>query len=61
MAYADPPGGTRAVRHAALAAVELTVHGRGGRELTLSSNCAAYEYGTRQDSQGIVPQPLPEG
>jgi len=59
--YADPSGGTRAVRHAALASVELTVRGRGGRLLTLSSSCGAYEYGTRQDGDGIVPQPLPEG
>ena len=59
--YADPSGGTRAIRHATLAAVELTVRGRGGRLLTLSSSCAAYEYGTRQDGHGIVPQPLPEG
>lgn len=61
VAYADPSGGTRAVRHAALAAVELTVHGRGGRELTLSSSRGAYEYGTSQDRDAIVPQPLPEG
>jgi hypothetical protein len=61
VAYADPSGGTRAVRHAARAAIELTAHGRRGRELTLSGGCGAYEYGTRQDRQGIVPQPLPEG
>ena len=59
--YADPAGGTRAVRHAALAAVELTMHGRNGRERTLSSSCAAYEYGTSEDGHGITAQPLPEG
>ena len=61
VAYADPPGGTRTVRHAALATVELTWHRRGDRELTMSSRCGAYEYGTRQGMRGIVPQPLPEG
>jgi hypothetical protein len=59
--YADPRGGTRAVRHAALASVELTLHRPGARELTLSSDRCAYEYGTRQGMPGIVPQPLPEG
>ena len=61
VAYADPRGGTRAVRHAALAGVELTLHRPGNDELTLSSARAAYEYGTRQGMPGIVPQPLPEG
>ena len=61
VAYADPSGGTRAVRHAALATFELTLHRRGDRDLTLSSSCGAYEYGTRQGMHGIVPQPLPEG
>jgi hypothetical protein len=60
VAYADPSGGTRAVRHAARAAIVLAVHGRGGRELTLSGG-GAYEYGTSQDTQGIIPEPLPEG
>jgi hypothetical protein len=59
--YADPPGGTRVVRHAALASVELTWHRRGDRELTTFSSRAAYEYGTRQGMPGIVPQPLPAG
>jgi hypothetical protein len=59
--YADPPGGTRVVRHAGLASVELTWHRRGDRELTTSSGGGAYEYGTRQGMRGIVPQPLPEG
>jgi hypothetical protein len=59
--YADPRGGTRVVRHAALAAVELTLHRRGGRELAMSTSRAAYEYGSRPGTPGIVPQPLPEG
>jgi hypothetical protein len=61
VSYADPRGGTRAVMHAALASVELTLHRLGDRELTLSSSRGAYEYGTRQGMPGIVPQPLPEG
>jgi hypothetical protein len=61
VAYTDPRGGTRAVRHAALATVELTLHRRGYRELTLSSRRGAYEYGTGHGMPGIVPQPLPEG
>jgi len=61
VAYTDPRGGTRAVRHAALACVELTLYRTSDRELTLSSGRGAYEYGTRQGTPGIVPQPLPEG
>jgi hypothetical protein len=59
--YADPRGGIRVVRHAALAAVELTFRRRGHRDLTLSGTCGAYEYGTSQDLPGIVPRPLPDG
>ena len=59
--YTDPRGGTRTVRHAALASVELTLRRPGHRELTLSSNRGAYEYGTSQGMPGIVPQSLPEG
>lgn len=59
--YTDPRGGTRTVRHAALATIELTLHRPGDRELTLSSSRGAYEYGTRQGMPGIVPQLLPEG
>jgi hypothetical protein len=44
--YTDPRGGTRTVRHAALAGVELIVRRPGHRELTLSSSRGAYEYGT---------------
>ena len=61
VAYTDPAGGTRTVRHAALASVELTLHRPGNPELTLSSSRAAYEYGTSQPIPGILPQPLPEG
>ena len=60
VAYADPPGGTRAVSHAALAAVELTLRRR-GHEITMSSTRGAYEYGARQGSDPIVPQSLPDG
>lgn len=59
--YADPQGGTRAVRHAALAGVKLTLRRPGGEELTLSTSRGAYEYGTQTPVPGIVPQPLPEG
>jgi hypothetical protein len=59
--YADPRGGTRAVRHAALAAVELTLHRRGDRELAMSTSRGAYEYGSSRGMPGIVPQPLPGG
>ncbi len=59
--YTDPHGGTRTVRHAALASVELILHRPGDRELTLSSSRGAYEYGTRQPMPGIRPRPLPEG
>jgi hypothetical protein len=59
--YTDPHGGTRTVRHAALASVELILRRPGHREVTLSSNRGAYEYGTAQDMPGIMPQPLPEG
>ncbi len=59
--YTDPRGGTRTVRHAALAGVELVLHRPGHRELTLSSRRGAYEYGTREPMPGIAPRPLPEG
>jgi hypothetical protein len=59
--YSDPRGGTRTVRHAALASVELTLDRPANRELVLSSGRGAYEYGTRQGMPGIEPQPLPEG
>ena len=59
--YTDPRGGSRTVRHAALASVELIVRRPGDRALTLSSSRGAYEYGTRQGMPGIVPHLLPEG
>ena len=59
--YADPRGGIRVVRHAALATVELNFRRRGHSEFTLSGTCGAYEYGTRQHLPGIVPRPLPDG
>jgi len=59
--YADPRGGTRAVRHAALAGVTLSLRRPGHPELTLSSRRGAYEYGTRPPVPGIEPRPLPEG
>ena len=63
--YADPAGGTRAVRHAPLAAVELTLRRQRGRGATLSSSCGAYEYGTSeltgQAAGEMTPEPLPEG
>jgi len=59
--YTDPRGGTRTVRHAALATVELTVRRPGQGGLTLSSRRGAYEYGTREPMPGITPRLLPEG
>jgi hypothetical protein len=60
LAYADPSGGTRTVRHAAVAALDLTVHRRGESNLDMSATCA-YEFGTGERLPGIVAQPLPEG
>jgi hypothetical protein len=63
--YADPSGGTRAVRHAALAAVEVTLRragrGAGERAVTLASDRGAYEYGTSQGLPGAELASLPEG
>jgi hypothetical protein len=61
VSYADPSGGHRAVRHAALAAVRLTVRRRDGGETVLASGHGAYEFGTSQDLGGVVPEALPEG
>ena len=61
VSYADPKGGTRLVRHAAVATVELNIRRPGGAELTLSGACGAYEYGTSEHVPGIVPRSLPEG
>jgi hypothetical protein len=59
--YTDPAGGRRTVRHNALSGVELTVHRPGTPDITLSSSCGAYEYGSSQGMPGITPRPLPEG
>ena len=59
--YTDPRGGSRTVSHAALAKVELTLYRPGDRELRLSTSTGVYEYGTRQEMPGVMPQPLPEG
>jgi hypothetical protein len=59
--YADPRGGTRTVRHAALAGVTLSLRRPGRPELTLSSRRGAYEYGARPPVPGIEPRPLPAG
>jgi hypothetical protein len=61
VAYADPAGGTRAVRHAVRATVELAWHHRGGSDLAMSGDCGAYEYGTSQCMPGITLWSLPEG
>ena len=58
---ADPRGGTRTVRHAALAGVMLSLRRPGRPELTLSSRRAAYEYGARPPVPGVEPRPLPAG
>ena len=61
VAYADPSGGPRIVRHAALAAIDLTLHRHGEPGRTLSSSGGAYEYGTRQGIAGVTVEALPEG
>jgi hypothetical protein len=60
-AGADPRGGTRTLRHAARASVQLAVRRPGQRELTLTGGRGAYEFGTSDGMRGIVPQPLPGG
>jgi hypothetical protein len=59
--YADPSGGRRAVRHAALASVDLTLRRAGDRDVVLSSSRGAYEYGTSQDIGEMPLEPLPAG
>jgi hypothetical protein len=61
VAYADPRGGTRLVRHAALATVKLSFRSRAHGELATSGTCGAYEYGTSQHLPAITPRPLPDG
>ncbi len=59
--YADPSGGHRTVRHAALAAVDLTLRRQRGSDVALTTSRGAYEYGTSQDLAGMVLEPLPDG
>jgi len=61
VAYIDPRGGTRVVRHAALATVTLSFRRRGHSDLAMSGTCGAYEYGTSEHLPGITPRPLPDG
>ena len=61
VAYADPSGGSRRVRHTALADVDLTLHRRGHRDITMTTTRGAYEYGTRQGMDEIDVEPLPDG
>jgi hypothetical protein len=61
VAYANPSGGIRSVRHAAFATVQLTLHRPGSGEFTLSSSSGAYEFGTSQAISGTVLELLPEG
>jgi hypothetical protein len=58
LVYVDPPGGTRLVRHAGLATVNLRIR---RRRLAIRGIRGAYEYGTSEDRPGITPRPLPEG
>ena len=58
LVYVDPPGGTRLVRHAGLATVNLRIR---RRSLAIRGIRGAYEYGTSEDRPGITPRPLPEG
>lgn len=59
--YADPSGGSRRVRHAALARVDLILHRKDGRDITMTTSKGAYEYGTRQGMDEIEVEPLPDG
>jgi hypothetical protein len=59
--YADPSGGIRSVRHAAIAAFRLSVHRRGADPVSLSGASGAYEYGTSADLPGTALAELPEG
>ncbi len=61
VAYADPSGAVRSVRHAALAAVEVTVHRPGRAAMTLTSSSGAYEYGTSQGIGQTELEDLPVG
>lgn len=59
--YADPSGGARAVRHAALATVVVTLRRSGTGEFSLATDRGAYEYGTSGQLPGVTLASLPEG
>jgi len=61
VSYTDPSGGSRRVRHAALAAVELTWHPRASGDITLTTSRGAYEYGARHGMDHVELEGLPEG
>ncbi|HEY7430851.1 MAG TPA: hypothetical protein VH641_08970 [Streptosporangiaceae bacterium] len=61
VAYADPSGGTRAVRHAALATVELSLRRAGAAEFSLATDRGAYEFGASGQLPGVALESLPEG
>lgn len=49
------------MKHAALVAVDLTVHCRGQDELVLSSSCGACEYATSLSTGTTALEQLSEG
>ena len=61
VAYTDPSGGSRRVRHSAIASVDLTWHQRGDRTLSLTTERGAYEFGTRDGMHEIELEELPDG
>jgi len=61
VAYTDPSGESRRVRHAALATVELTWHPRGHRDIALTTGRGAYEFGARHGLDDIELEALPDG
>jgi hypothetical protein len=61
VAYADPSGGSRRVRHSAIAQVDLNWHRRGDRNVSLTTDRGAYEFGTRDGMHEIELEALPDG
>ena len=61
VSYTDPSGGSRSVRHAALAVVDLTWQTRGRGDITLTTSRGAYEFGARHGMDHIELEGLPEG
>jgi hypothetical protein len=61
VAYADPSGGDRRVRHAALATMDLTWHSRGRRDAAWTTCRGAYEFGASQGMDEIELEALPDG